>query len=88
MTLVVLTATAPPCVVHESGDVSGTVGWVGVTQAGKDLFTGITMEEINVHAVCLSILRKTAIPLGLVRTPGAVERRLRTYRQTSPTGSD
>jgi len=29
---------------------------------GKDLFTGITMEEIDVYGAPLSVLRKTAIP--------------------------
>lgn len=62
MTLVVCTTIAPPCVIHESGDVSSTVGWVGVIEVGKHLFAGITVEEIDVHGVCLGILRKTAIP--------------------------
>lgn len=60
----VLAAITPPRVVHKSGDVSGTVGWVGVMHMGKDLFSRIAMVEEDVHCTVLSVLRKTAIPWG------------------------
>ena len=77
----VSTAITPPSIVNKSSDISGTVGWVGVIQARKDLFSGITMKETNVHGALLSVLRKAAVPWGSILTPGAVGERLDTYRQ-------
>jgi len=67
----VSTAITPPSVVHKSGDISGTVGWVGVILARKDRFSGIAMKQIEVHSALLSVLRTTAIPWEIDMNTGS-----------------
>lgn len=87
LSLPVLTTIAPPRVVHKSGDVTGTVVWVWVIQVLKDLLSGITMEEIDVHGVCLGVLGKTAVPWEFDVSTGSSRGAPCTYRQRLPIGS-